>query len=685
MKNLKWYDVLNRISLPVQALYCWVLYFVVEWICRRSFTKTWTYMTERPLVFAYNALIIFTSFLIVYLFRKRVFWRAALTVWWLLLALIDCVVLMNRVTPFTGPDIKNMTDGFSLLKKYMPEVAIKGIYVGLGILGFMLLIVLIRSPWFHGKRLWRVNIPLVLAGVAAFWGVTRLAIEKRVLSQYFGNIAFAYEDYGYPYCLATTVFNTGINQPNDYSEEQMMRISDSEKDLPKTNLQKRPNIIFLQLESFMDPLEVTYLECSEDPIPNFRRLMGEYSSGYFKVPSVGAGTANTEFESITGMSLHYFGPGEYPYKSILQKSTCESIPYVLKDLGYVTHAVHNNEANFYSRRTVFPRLGFDTFTSAEYMPGEEDKNPLGWIKDEILTDEIIKCLDSSEGPDYIYTISVQGHGDYPSEPILEEPVIQVSGAPNDMMNCKWEYFVNQMYEMDIFVQELVERLEEYPEDVILVMYGDHLPTMDLTVEDMKNRYLFQTEYVIYNNFGMKKQDENLAAYQMGPEILDRIGIHEGNVIRYHQARKNTKNYQVDLEMLQYDLLYGKKYLYGGESPYRRVSMKMGLFDVTLDRIVPGPDTEHVYYLHGKNYTPSSQVKLNGDWYDTVYVNPSTLIISGTELDDFDRLSVVQRSNSSTRKALSKSYDRAVYALYSENKWKLDFDREKAARNEGSGQ
>lgn len=47
--------------------------------------------------------------------------------------------------------------------------------------------------------------------------------------------------------------------------------------------------------------------------------MKEYSSGYYKVPSVGAGTANTEFESITGMSLHYFGPGEYPYKSILKE------------------------------------------------------------------------------------------------------------------------------------------------------------------------------------------------------------------------------------------------------------------------------------------------------------------------------------------------------------------------------
>ena len=91
--------------------------------------------------------------------------------------------------------------------------------------------------------------------------------------------------------------------------------------------------------------------------------------------------------------------------------------------------------------------------------------------------------------------------------------------------------------------------------------------MGLTVEDLKNKYLFQTEYVMWDNFGLKKKNENLAAYQMAAEVMDRVGIHEGTVFRYHQARRNTRNYQVDLETLQYDLLYGKRYSYGesGES------------------------------------------------------------------------------------------------------------------------
>ena len=673
---MKWYDVCNKISLLLHAFFSAVGYFLIEAISRHSLSEAWTYMTDRPLVFAYNTAFIFTTTLIVYLFRRRCFLRVLLAIFWLLLGVINGVILANRVTPFTGPDLHLLTDGMALLEKYLPAWGVTVALVVLGFLALVLLALLIKGPRYKGKLKYRYNIPLILAGVAAFGGITQLALEKRVLSNYFGNIAFAYEDYGYPYCLATTIFNTGISCPRDYSEEEISRIEKTEDSLPETKTEDLPNIIFVQLESFFDPTLVNYLDISEDPIPTFRSLMEEYTSGYFKVPSVGAGTANTEFESITGMSMHYFGPGEYPYKSILKETTCESAPYILSGLGYSTHAIHNNEANFYGRRSIFPNLGFDTFTSAEYMPEENDKNELGWTKDRVLTDEIIKCLDSTEDqPDYVYTISVQGHGAYPDEPVLEDPEITVSGAPTEAKNNQWEYYVNEIREMDDFVKELVEALEDYPEDVILVLYGDHLPTMDLKVEDLENKYLFQTEYVIWDNFGLEQKDVNLASYQIAAEVMDRVGIHEGTIFRYHQARRNTRNYQVDLETLQYDLLYGEQYSYGGESPYKRTKMRLGLYDVTLDSLELISSADYTYRITGTNFTPSSQVKLNGDWYDTVYVNPTTLLISGTELDDFDRLSVVQRSNSSTRKALSKSYDRSCYMLYSENKWKLPADDE----------
>lgn len=618
--KLKLSDICNKISLLLHALASAAGYFLIEAISRHSFTEAWDFMTGRPLVFAYNAGLIFTSSLIVYLFRRRCFIRVLLTMFWLLLGIINGVILATRVTPFTGPDLHLLTDGMALLEKYLPKWGVIVALIVLGLFALTLLALIVKGPKYKGKLKYRWNIPLVLLSVVAFFGITQLALEKRVLSNYFGNIAFAYEDYGYPYCLGVTIFNTGISCPRDYSETEIKRIENTEKNLPKTKEGDHPNIIFLQLESFFDPELVNYLEISEDPIPIFRKLMKEYTSGYYKVPSVGAGTANTEFESITGMSLHYFGPGEYPYKSILKETTCESAPYVLKDLGYSTHAIHNNEANFYGRRSIFPNLGFDTFTSAEYMAEEDDKNPLGWTKDKVLTEEIMKCLESTEDqPDYVYTISVQGHGAYPEEPEIEEAEITVTGSPTESKNNQWEYYVNQLKEMDDFVGELTAALEEYPEDVVLVMYGDHLPTMDLTVEDVDNRYLFQTQYVMWDNFGLEKKDVNLAAYQMAAEVMDRVGIHEGTVFRYHQARRNTKNYQVDLETLQYDLLYGKRFSYQGENPYKRTKMRLGIYDTTLDGISLVSAWDHTYRITGTNFTPSSQVKLNGEWYETVYV------------------------------------------------------------------
>lgn len=642
---------LNMFSVPLQFLAVFVGYFFIEAISRHSIWEAMGFLTERPLVFLYNTFLIFTTTLIVYLFRRRVFWRVILTIFWMGLGIINGVLLSTRVTPFTGPDLHMITDAFEIADRYLPAFFfwVVVILAVLAVLGLVLLF--IKGPKYKGKLRYKVNIPLIIVGVLAFAGTTKLALEKRVLSNYFGNIAFAYEDYGYPYCLATTIFNTGISCPRDYSEETMDEITESTESLSETG-ESRPNILFLQLESFFDPTLVNYLDISEDPIPNFRKLMEEYSSGYYKVPSVGAGTANTEFESITGMSMHYFGPGEYPYKGILETETCESAAYVLKELGYGTHAIHNNEANFYGRKRVFANLGFDTFTSSEYMSEQDDTNPNDWIRDRNLTKYILQAMESTEGPDYVYTISVQGHGDYPEEPVLEDPKITVSGSSTEAQDNKWEYYCNQIYEMDQFIGELIDALSQIDEDVVLVMYGDHLPTMDLTVTDVKNRYLFQTEYVIWDNMGLEKQDKNLAAYQMAAEVMDRVGIHEGNIFRFHQARKNTQDYQVDLEMLQYDILYGEHYIYDGETPYEKTDMKLGVVDTQFDGIEEISDGR--YYIRGSNFTQSSYLEVNGELVEATFIDENTLLVLTDLLQDGDEVDIATRSNSSTHRVLTRT-------------------------------
>lgn len=645
--------VCNWFSVPLQFLGCCVLYLIIEALSRHSLGLAWTYMVESPLIFLYNAFLIFTTSLVVYLFKRRILARMIVGWFWFILGCVNGFLLTSRVTPFTGPDLKLITDALRVLNKYLSPVMVVVVLVAVACL-LLSFVWMFRKGWkFQGKLRYWVNIPLILVGVLAFAGTTKLALDKRLLSNYFGNIAYAYQDYGYPYCLAVTLFDTGINEPNGYSEELMDEIVESEGKIKKTKEKNLDvNILFLQLETFIDPTEINFLKFSEDPIPNFRKLMDEYSSGYYKVPAVGAGTANTEFESITGMSLRYFGAGEYPYKSILKEETCESAAYVLKNRGYGTHAIHNNEANFYGRRSVFSRLGFDTFTSEEYMPDISDTTPMGWVKDHILTDEIFKAMESTEGPDYVYTISVQGHGDYPTEPVLSNPTIKVTGAENQERNYAWEYYVNQLYEMDQFIKELTDRLEEFDERVVLVMYGDHLPTMDLKVEDMKNRYLFQTKYVMWSNFKMKEKDKNLAAYQMVAEVFNRLGIHEGTVFNYHQTRKGTRNYQLDLQSLQYDILYGDRYVYNRENPFEATKLQLGVYPSVFTSIEPAG--ENSYFVNGENFTASSRLEVNKELMETRFISPTQLLVQNLELEDGDVLDVATQSNSSTKKVLSRT-------------------------------
>ena len=400
----------------------------------------------------------------------------------------------------------------------------------------------------------------------------------------------------------------------------------------------KPNIIFLQMESFVDPKIVKDVKYSKDPMPNYRKLMKEYSSGYITVPAVGAGTANVEFEAMTGISAKFFGPGEYPHKSVLTEKTCESMAYDLKQLDYTAHAIHNHRGAFYNRNKVFRNLGFDTFTCLEYM-NNVMKTPKNWAKDSLLTECIFDALKSSKGPDYIYTISVQGHGKYPTEQMIMDPEITVTEAPDEETRWAYEYYANQVYEMDIFVKDLTDALEDYKEDVILVMYGDHLPALDMTEEQLKTGDLYKTQYIVWSNFGLAKQDRDTSTYEIGPEVLKRLGISAGMLTKYHQNHRKDKHYKDNLEALAYDMLYGKEYIYGGINPYEPSDMQMGVKEIKIDEVVQIGDK---YYIKGQNFTEFSKISLDGEVLKTVYLGPNILALNEeVDPEDVERMKVSQ--------------------------------------------
>ena len=649
------YAFMNRFSLIFHALLACIINFVIEAISRHSVVAAWDYMTGTPLVFLYNAFMIFVTFSIVYLFKRRIFVRIIIGAIWVILGIANRYILLKRVTPFTAQDLKIAGDGIALINNYCNGFEVVVIAVGAVALLIWLISMWRRGGQYAGKiHHIAALIGIIVCGVL-YTFVTNIAIDKRVVSTYFGNIAFAYEDYGLPYCFSASLFNTGISEPNGYTKKAMAKI-DKDGELNQTAASRSsdelPNIIVVQLESYFDVANAEFFTTSEDACPNLHNLYQNYSNGYFKVPSVGAGTANTEFEVLTGMNLRYFGPGEYPYKTYSKKHPTESAATALASLGYGTHALHDNTGNFYSRANVFNNMGFDTFTSKEFMNVLQTTEN-GWAKDEILTQHIMEAMDTTKQEDFVFTVSVQGHGNYPETQVIENPKIKVEGIEDEALKNKWEYYVNQVYEMDQFVGDLIKAVEERNEPSVVVFYGDHLPTMGLKAEDLKSRYLYNTNYVIWDNIGLQKDDKNIPAYQLMSEVLNRLDIHSGTVFNYHQQRKGTKNYLSDLELLQYDILYGKQYVYNGKAPITEGHMVMGIRNVSLSSIVPQLNSG--YSLYGENFTKYSRVYVNGEKQKSSFLNNTRINLSETELKDGDVIQVGQVGSSDTIFRMSDKY------------------------------
>lgn len=649
------YAFMNRFSLIFHALLACIINFVIEAISRHSVVAAWEYMTGTPLVFLYNAFMIFVTFSIVYLFKRRIFVRMIIGAIWVILGIANGYILLKRVTPFNAQDLKIAGDGIALINNYCNGFEVVVIAVGAVALLIWLISMWRRGGQYAGKiHHIAALIGIIVCGVL-YTFVTNIAIDKRVVSTYFGNIAFAYEDYGLPYCFSASLFNTGISEPNGYTKKAMAKI-DKDGELNQTATSRSsdelPNIIVVQLESYFDVANAEFFTTSEDVCPNLHNLYQNYSNGYFKVPSVGAGTANTEFEVLTGMNLRYFGPGEYPYKTYSKKHPTESAATALASLGYGTHALHDNTGNFYSRANVFNNMGFDTFTSKEFMNVLQTTEN-GWAKDEILTQHIMEAMDTTKQEDFVFTVSVQGHGNYPETQVIENPKIKVEGIEDEALKNKWEYYVNQVYEMDQFVGDLIKAVEERNEPSVVVFYGDHLPTMGLKAEDLKSRYLYNTNYVIWDNIGLQKDDKNIPAYQLMSEVLNRLDIHSGTVFNYHQQRKGTKNYLSDLELLQYDILYGKQYVYNGKAPITEGHMVMGIRNVSLSSIVPQLNSG--YSLYGENFTKYSRVYVNGEKQKSSFLNNTRINLSETELKDGDVIQVGQVGSSDTIFRMSDKY------------------------------
>lgn len=290
--------------------------------------------------------------------------------------------------------------------------------------------------------------------------------------------------------------------------------------------EESPNIVVVMNESFSDL--TTYLdgyETSTDPMPYVRSLMkrGDVVSGTCAVSSdMGTGTANSEFEFLTGNSMSYF-KGNTPYVQFIDAET-PSLASLLAGRGYSTMAMHAYERAGYNRVKVYDRLGFETYKGIEDFDVDLDY-ARGYPTDEANYRQLIKDFEENRGgaPQFLFNITMQNHGGYYASD-YEWPVRVREVSPVDSYDESVIAYESSVHMADESVRQLISYFETVDEPTVVLFFGDHEPRLsnefysswftdenDLDLETTAQ--LHKTPFFIWGNY-----DLNTESIQKGSAV-----------------------------------------------------------------------------------------------------------------------------------------------------------------------
>lgn len=624
-----------------------IVTLVVEGFNQGDVSRMLRYLTHRTMYFLLNYLVILTTLSLSTLFKHRKAVSLCVAIVWVALGFVNFLVCRNRTQPLVSGDLIVTPEIFGMITLYFSWPQIIAMF-GAGFLLIVALVFFFRRSAKLAKVSYIRSVVIIATLVALLVGVRLVGIQTDTIPRFFGDRVNAYHDYGFSTCFSFTFASKGITKPTDYSEEIVEEILDEIEEPQATAVAPRftaeetstPNIVFIQLESIFDVDTVIGAEFSEYPMPFYKKLMEENPSALLYVPTIGGGTANVEFEVMSGFNMDFFGAGEAPYNTIIPNTTCETIANILREHGYYCSALHNNTGAFFNRYQVYANLGYDRFDCLEYMLYPK-YNKVGWAHDTILADDIMQIMSGSQERDLIFAIGVESHGKYPETYEYSEGDIEVLSLPEGAYLAPFQNYVNVIDEVDDFVEQIITALDAYDEPTVVILYGDHLPALGLEAEMLTTGDLYASKYVIWNNYGAEFEAVDMQAYRLSSELLRQLGLSGGILPKLHQSYpidEEGDEYLTKLQTLEYDLLYGKREAYGEAGPYAPTALKLGVNEIKIERA----EIEYGRMLvTGENFTEFSKVICNGTAHNTLFIDDKHIAIAIGEEMVFDRFCVAQ--------------------------------------------
>lgn len=473
----------------------------------------WASYFKLPLLVVMNLLMpLLLVYLGFFLFARP--WAAYLlsAVPFLTLALANYYKIQLRGDPVLASDLRLLRTAGGIMGNYSFELSAPVGIVAAGFVTMLLLSILLlrREHMSRHERLAGLMLLLSLTLAGGFELYPDADIYEKTANSGLINPWSETEIYvsrGTTYPFLYSVQDMLPNAPSGYRESEATgTLAEYENaDIPE---EQKITFVGIMLEAFSDLTDFPVL----DEVPAIHKIyeplheLEERSvSGRLLTNIFAGGTVDTEWGYLTGYSEHE----EF-------RSPVNTYVRYFKSQGYDALYRHPGYSWFYNRSNVNEYLGFDesVFNDTGFGDLISISDAL-YHSDKVLVDYLLNDIDSrteTDDPLFLFSVSYQNHGPYPSETYWEEYATPEKNGWSMQTCCVINNYLAGIRSTINEMCRMTEELEARKEPIVFVFFGDHKPwmgngnsvytemgiNMDVSTLDGFYNY-YATPYVIYAN------------------------------------------------------------------------------------------------------------------------------------------------------------------------------------------
>ena len=454
-------------------------------------------------------------------------------------------VVMFRSNPIVPWDIYSFETAMSVADNYVFSVDwALAEHIAMFIL---MLIVGVRTNIRLNKKILRPILTVAMC-IPAYFYISYLwqdNLERNTgLNDTLFNAKYMHSKDGFFVSFILDIHFLQIEEPKNYSDEYALSLLNEQEVEKVETPEELPDIIAIMDETFSDPAVLGEFETNKDYMPFVHSILrGEVAntiSGYADVSVLGGNTANSEFEFLTGNSMAFFPNGSVPYLQYIRDGISTIVPQ-LEEYGYTTYGTHPYRAKGWNREFIYDLMGFDYRYFQGSFPFEDKLR--NYVSDEADFKSILEWRNNTEGPFFMFNVTMQNHSNYGGDFDNFDPQI-VAKFKNTYSNKYLNKYLSLMYETDQDVASILSELSQSDRKTSVVFWGDHQPN-DYVVRPIYKEYGLDFDNQTYEQQQQRQKTPFFiwANYDIDEKTNVEISLNYLNILLFETAGLQLDEYQ----------------------------------------------------------------------------------------------------------------------------------------------